>query len=128
MQGTKARALAVSRKSIQQVAGQPGQPVEARHHQHVALASWSSARRNWARFATFGAKLLELSVERLPIGADAGVSVMKLAKPVTKESPPRPEVRLCPEPNYRIITVSLAGNLARSEVRPATTPVIEKAA
>ena len=56
------------------------------------LANWSSERRNRARLvraagllavdfgATFGAELLELSVERLPVGAGAGVSEVAILR------------------------------------------------
>jgi hypothetical protein len=78
---------------LAEVAGRAGRPVEARHHQHVALGEarehtgelgavgLRAARRFAVGFgATFGAELLELSVERLPVGADAGVSEVAILR------------------------------------------------
>jgi hypothetical protein len=72
--------------------GRAGQPVEARHHQHVTLGKLAEDAPQLGAVglrvagllavdfgATFGAELLELSVERLPVGADAGVSEVDFA-------------------------------------------------
>jgi hypothetical protein len=84
IEGTKARALGGDGgQRVQEVAGRAGKPVETRHHhQHVAL--WPELADDAAQLGavglraacclavdfgtTFGAELLELSVERLPIG------------------------------------------------------------
>jgi hypothetical protein len=77
MEGTEARALGGDRRQcLQEVAGRAGQPVEARHWQHVALSKLAEDATQLGAVGpraadllavdfgtTFGAELLELSVE-----------------------------------------------------------------
>jgi hypothetical protein len=93
MERTKARALAGDRRQrVQEVACRE----RAKRSKRVTistspLASWSSAQLDAVGLrasgllavdfgATFGAELLELSVERLPVGADAGVSEVAILR------------------------------------------------
>jgi hypothetical protein len=87
IEGTKTHALAGDRcQRVQEVAGRAHQAVETRDGEHVALGELREHTGELGAVglrpagllavdfgATFGAERLELSVERQPIGADAGV-------------------------------------------------------
>ena len=81
------------RQRVQKIAGRASQPVNARDGEHVALGQLREHTGELGAIgpraasllavdfgATFGAELLELSVERLPIGADAGVSEVAILR------------------------------------------------